>query len=540
MPTAILYIRVSTGAQATRGYSQRSQLDRLEKYCRDNNVKIYDTVYEDCSAKSFNRPEWKKLFSFLKTKKTGVDMLLFTSWDRFSRSIIDSYTMIEKLKALGVSVQTVDHPVDFNTVESKYRLAIHFAESEAENARLSERVRRGILKAKQEGKWIGKAPLGYQNRQTSNGMKYIALKEPEAKLLKKAFEEVAKNIFSVGDVYNQIVSEGLQCSRSNFFRLLKNPIYCGKIRIFDPNTGKEYDIDGTHEPLISSVLFEKVQTVIDKRKRKTSKRKVLCEELILRGFLSCPECGKSLTGSASKGRSKKYHYYHCHPGCNFRVRADEVNHQFVEFLKKLKANEPYTTLVEMIQDNFKTASDRKNEAERLQKASMVERFSDKMVNAHDLFVKGDIDYDDYLLIQSNCKRQIKTCVEEVQQLAMLSKNEFSQEISCILDKLCSFYEKASLDVKRELISYMLPEKATLLKEGFCEMVNEPVRMVFNIKSSNPKQEDQGYELSSFQIMDEKYLTFIENYFMENKMVQPANLKNIVVFLKKIILLIIRG
>ena len=172
MPTAILYIRVSTGMQASKGFSQRSQLDRLEKYCRDNNIKIYDTVYEDCSAKTFDRPGWKTLFSLLKTKKTGVDTLLFTSWDRFSRSIIDSYTMIEKLKALGVSVQTVDHPVDFNTVESKYRLAIHFAESEAENARLSERVRRGILKAKQEGKWIGKAPLGYLNRQTSNGMKY--------------------------------------------------------------------------------------------------------------------------------------------------------------------------------------------------------------------------------------------------------------------------------------------------------------------------------------------------------------------------------
>jgi len=526
--------------QASKGFSQRSQLDRLEKYCRDNNIKIYDTVYEDHSAKSFNRPEWKKLFSLLKTKKTGVDTLLFTSWDRFSRSIIDSYTMIEKLKTLGVSVQTVDHPVDFNTIESKYRLAIHFAESEAENARLSERVKRGILKAKQEGKWIGKAPLGYQNRQTSNGVKYIALKEPEAKLLKKAYEEVAKNIFSVGDVYNQIVSEGLQCSRSNFFRLLKNPIYCGKIRIFDSNTGKEYDIDGAHEPLISSVLFEKVQMVIDKRKRKTSKRKVMCEELILRGFLSCPECGKSLTGSASKGRSKKYHYYHCHPGCNFRVRADEANHQFVKFLKKLKANEPYVTLVGMIQDNLKTESDRKNEAERAQKASMVERFSDKMVNAHDLFVKGDIDYDDYLLIQSNCKKQIKTCVEEVQQLAILSKNESFQQISCVLDKLYDFYTEASLDVKRELIGYILPEKATLLEGGFDEMINEPVRIVFNIKRSNPKQEDQDNESGSFQVMDEKYLIFLENYFIEKKIVQPTKLKNVVVFLKKIALLIIRG
>ena len=41
-------------------------------------------------------------------------------------------------------------------------------------------------------------------------------------------------------------------------------------------------------------------------------------------------------------------------------------------------------------------------------------------------------------------------------------------------------------------------------------------------------------------MDEKYLIFIQDYFKEKKMLQPENLKNIVTFLKKITLLIIRG
>jgi len=41
-------------------------------------------------------------------------------------------------------------------------------------------------------------------------------------------------------------------------------------------------------------------------------------------------------------------------------------------------------------------------------------------------------------------------------------------------------------------------------------------------------------------MDEKYLIFLEDYFTEKKMLQPKNLKNIVTFLKKITLLIIRG
>ena len=38
----------------------------------------------------------------------------------------------------------------------------------------------------------------------------------------------------------------------------------------------------------------------------------------LRGFLLCPTCGKLLTGSASKGRTNYYHYYHCSATCGFR------------------------------------------------------------------------------------------------------------------------------------------------------------------------------------------------------------------------------
>jgi hypothetical protein len=72
------------------------------------------------------------------------------------------------------------------------------------------------------------------------------------------------------------------------------------------------------------------------------------------------------------------------------------------------------------------------------------------------------------------------------------------------------------------------------------MVNEPTRIVFNIKSSNSKQDDQDNESGSFQVMDEKYLIFLEDYLTEKKMLQPENLKNIVTFLKKIILLIISG
>ncbi|MEO7978051.1 zinc ribbon domain-containing protein [Flavobacterium sp.] len=40
--------------------------------------------------------------------------------------------------------------------------------------------------------------------------------------------------------------------------------------------------------------------------------------LPLRGYLLCPECGKLLTGSPSKGRNQYYRYYHCASSCGVR------------------------------------------------------------------------------------------------------------------------------------------------------------------------------------------------------------------------------
>ncbi|WP_449397682.1 recombinase family protein [Chryseobacterium wanjuense] len=60
MIIADLYIRVSTDEQAEKGYSQRDQDERLRKYCMNNNISINKIIYEDHSAKSFERPEWKK------------------------------------------------------------------------------------------------------------------------------------------------------------------------------------------------------------------------------------------------------------------------------------------------------------------------------------------------------------------------------------------------------------------------------------------------------------------------------------------------
>src|ERR1700754_4661767 len=127
MRIADLYIRVSTDEQADRGYSQRNQEEVLRRYCDLNGIQVRKVVYEDHSAKTFNRPAWSKLLLELRKHKGQTDLLLFTKWDRFSRNAGDAYQMINLLGKLGVDPQAIEQPLDMSIPESKIMLAVYLA-----------------------------------------------------------------------------------------------------------------------------------------------------------------------------------------------------------------------------------------------------------------------------------------------------------------------------------------------------------------------------------------------------------------------------
>ena len=106
MKVADLYIRVSTDEQADKGYSQRNQEEMLRRYCELNFISVRKVVFEDHSAKTFNRPQWITLLTEHKKRKSQSDLILFTKWDRFSRNAGDAYQMISTLRKLGIEPQS--------------------------------------------------------------------------------------------------------------------------------------------------------------------------------------------------------------------------------------------------------------------------------------------------------------------------------------------------------------------------------------------------------------------------------------------------
>lgn len=171
--TADLYIRVSTDEQADTGYSLNYQEEHLRSHCEKNNIIVKSVFREDYSAKTFNRPQIKKMLSLYQKASNRPNYLLFTKWDRFSRDISASYEMLGKMEKLGIESIAVDQPIDMNIPESQLMRAVYLAAPMAENLRRSKNVFEGMRKAKKEGRYMGSTPCGYKNITTENGKKVI-------------------------------------------------------------------------------------------------------------------------------------------------------------------------------------------------------------------------------------------------------------------------------------------------------------------------------------------------------------------------------
>lgn len=487
MKVADLYIRVSTDEQADKGYSQRSQEELLRKYCTINGISIRKVMFEDHSAKSFERPEWKAYLLDLKKHKGKADLVLFLKWDRFSRNAGDAYQMINTLRKLGVEPQAIEQPLDLSIPENKMMLAFYLAAPEVENDRRALNVIHGMRRARKEGRYMGLAPVGYINKTDEAGKKYIAVHEPQAGILRWSFEEIGKELYNTEQIFKLAKEKGFSGTKSLFWFAIRNPVYCGKIFIPKYKDDESRFVKGQHEPIISEDLFYRVLDVLDGRKRKQFRSKVVSDPMLpLRGFPVCTECGKLLTGSSSKGRSRYYSYYHCFGGCKFRYRADEINRQLVDELKKYIPRPEMAELYKIVLQDAWHSRTAHLQDDRKQLLKQLGELQDKQSYIRDLLPSRQIEPEDFREMKSDYNHK----TDKLQaRLSGLSHQEVNMKdlLDKGIDTLLQadyIYETADTEKKRRLIGSMFPEKMhfekSLLRTG---RVNEAVRFIYMIDSA---------------------------------------------------------
>ncbi|MEO0038125.1 MAG: hypothetical protein RIQ59_1336 [Bacteroidota bacterium] len=458
MNNVILYVRVSTDEQAGKGYSLRDQEQKLLAYCQVNSLNVAAIFREDYSAKTFKRPEFKKLLEYCKKNKREINQVIFIKWDRFSRNTAESYHMISTFNSFAIRVNAIEQPLDLSIPEQGLLLAMYLSMPEVENHRRSLNVTAGMRRALKEGRYMGSAPLGYDNGKDS-AKKPLLVPNEKAPLIQEAFELIATGLYNQKEVLNKLKAKGLKSSKTPFSNLLKNPIYYGAIFIKAYNDEKECIIDGLHEPIITKSLFDKVQDVLNNRRKKYHiNHKKLNEKFPLKGFLLCPKCNNPLTASTSKGRTKYYSYYHCISPCNGRYLLEDANLWFNDYIKSISLNDSVKKLFEeIVKEQLSKSAERTKLGPK--HFEQIEKLEQKIEKLQDLYIDGDIDKTDY----QTSKIRYENIVSELKEKEKAVRNEkdvflLYQKAIKKMENIEYQYTNSDIEDKRRLIGSIFQNK----------------------------------------------------------------------------------
>ena len=390
---AINYCRVSTTDQKDHGYSLSDQKEKLKEFCAQNSIILDSEYIEDCSAKTFTRPEFSKLISHATKHRREIDYLLVHKWDRFSRNAHEALGIIKVLASMGIEVNSIEQWIDHEDPSQLIMLLIYLGIPEVENKVKSERVINGNRRALREGRWIHHPPKGYVSGRDDLG-KVLMKPEPEIfPLLAELFKDFAMGRFSQNELLKLPKYKRLQLSKSNLSRMLKHIIYAGKILIPSYKDEPETIVNGLHKPLISIDLFKKIQFQLSNRIRYKQKANTMDSMLPLRGFLTCSKCGGNLTGSGSTSKTgAKHYYYHCNTeGCGERFRIKDAHLKLEQIFSDMQPDEEVCKLFEIIlEERHKVSEESKysqlkmveEEIEKVQKRErlLTDKLLDEVVN----------------------------------------------------------------------------------------------------------------------------------------------------------------
>ena len=500
---AVLYVRVSTDEQARTGYSLPDQERKIRKWSEGLGL-IIDRVYrEDHSAKTFERPVFKQLLLDIRARKGEIKHLLVLRWDRFSRNLEEGLGMIKTLDKLGVRVTAIEQPVDDIGPSALLLQAINLALPEVDNLMRAHNVTAGMIQAMRDGRWPRKAPKGYVNTQSEHGRVKRIEPTEDAPVIKKAFLMILGGS-SQEDARQFLEEHGVNCSKSQIQRLLRNPIYAGFIPVPETDGEPAHLVEGLHEAIVPHQNWLAVQEVLDGRHRKREYSRGRDEAYPLRGHLVCSDCNGRLTGSASKGNGGVYPYYHGYKGCNARYRADYVHEAFDGFLDSILIDPATAELhLEVLRDTVHTR-ERENRHRRDALARNRDEQLELLTKAEDALIRGDIDKAGYARVRTRYEARLRELDGQIHEAGEFEAG-FLDHIKMgfdLLVRLKELYHAADVEIKGRILGSIWPEKLAFDGKSFRTIRQNEVIMLL---TNNGKGFSRSIKKRAAQIGDSSRL-----------------------------------
>ena len=305
---AVIYLRVSTKEQAEEGYSIPAQAEACRRFIAERGWELADEYIDRGeSARTADRPQLQAMLARL-AEDRSIGCLVVHKLDRLARSLEDHAAVRAALRKAGVQLHSVTESLE-DSASGKLVEGILASIAEFYSANLSQEIRKGMDQKAAQGGWPTKAPIGYRNvRRDGPGRRGESVLETDhqAPLVLWAFERYASGELSVSALTEALAEKGLRNRLGNppgvsaIHAMLRNPVYAGVVR------WKGVEQEGTHQPLVSRELFDKVQSVLDARS--TGAERSWKHDHYLKGTLTCGECGSRLYYTLIKDR---FGYFRC-------------------------------------------------------------------------------------------------------------------------------------------------------------------------------------------------------------------------------------
>ena len=346
-----LYARISVETERKREADTiGNQLQLLKDYVSEHSDLAVFDIYsdDDISGTDFVRPEFSRMMNDLRDGK--IDCIIVKDLSRLGRNYLESGEYIEMVfPFFRCRFISVTDRFDTKYQQADISIQLKNMANEMYAKDISRKICSTMRTIQDQGKFAGsRAPYGY--RLDPADKHHLIIDEETAPIVKQLFELLAEGntvhfvattmnangIPSPGRLlYERGIASTDHFKNSKWYmqtvrRILQDEIYLGwmvsgKFRSTYHSTGKKGSqpvpreewivTKGTHEPIVTEELFNKVQEYFVRMKEEHGQTAVYNSKSkkasIFKGHLRCGECGQAMFLRNKHSHGKVTAWYYC-------------------------------------------------------------------------------------------------------------------------------------------------------------------------------------------------------------------------------------
>lgn len=267
-------------------------------------VKIYREIVSGDSIAS--RPQMQQLLQDL--GENFYDGVLVMEVERLARgNTIDQGIVAEAFKESNAKIITPSKTYDPNNEFDEEYFEFSLFMSRREYKTIKRRMQAGRVASIKEGNYIGtNPPYGYKKISPAPKVRTLEIVEDEASVVRMIFDMYLNEKLGAKAIAARLNTLQIQPQKSSCWepvsirKILKNPIYAGKIRWHTKNDG-EIISDGYHEAIIPYDIFCDVQECVKSRSVPQVRTGTELQNYY-HDLLYCANCGHQMRRRPAKDR----------------------------------------------------------------------------------------------------------------------------------------------------------------------------------------------------------------------------------------------